>query len=626
MRLRKPFIDARAAGLLALMVLTACSQGTSAEQAGQADASNTAGETDVETEADSSPVIDTSKDVVGSDEWDETTHGKDADPDYDVVFPQDEVNTITISISADNWQAMQDDMTDLYGEFGTRDQTGGGPGGQGGDREPGEMPEGAEAPTEGEMQQGGQAPPEGEMPEDLDPENMPEGAEPPAEGEMPQQGEAPADGEMAQDPGGGGRGPGGGGMMGGGAMGTTENPMWVPVDIEFNGEVWSSVGMRFKGNSSLSGAWGSGILKLGFKLDFDEFEDDYPEIEDQRFYGFKQLSFSSNYSDDSFLHEAVAADLFREAGVPSAETAFYAVYVDYGEGPVYFGLYTAVEVVDDTVIQTQFEDDGGNVYKPEGNAASFAEGTYDEESFDKETNEDKADYSDVQALYEVLNSDTRTTDPEAWRGELEAVFNVDEFMNWLAVNTVMQNWDTYGSMAHNYYLYNDPSTGQLTWIPWDNNFALQSGMGGGMPGGMGRQDDADEEAAQPDAADEMPQQGGGNGAMGGGRGTSLDQADVSNNWPLIRYLMDDSEYHDLYMRYVESFISDVFVPDELEARLTELHEMIAPYVVGDNGEIEGYTTLSSDEAFETSLNTLISHINERYTLAQEYVASEASAE
>ena len=39
--------------------------------------------------------------------------------------------------------------------------------------------------------------------------------------------------------------------------------------------------------------------KLPFKLDFDEFEDTYPEIDDQRFYGFKQLSFSSNCSDPS---------------------------------------------------------------------------------------------------------------------------------------------------------------------------------------------------------------------------------------------------------------------------------------------------------------------------------------
>ncbi len=55
------------------------------------------------------------------------------------------------------------------------------------------------------------------------------------------------------------------------------------------------------------------------------------------------------------MHERVAADIFREAGIPSAHTAFYAVYLDYGTGPVYLGVYTGVEMIDDTVIETQFE-------------------------------------------------------------------------------------------------------------------------------------------------------------------------------------------------------------------------------------------------------------------------------
>ena len=42
-----------------------------------------------------------------------------------------------------------------------------------------------------------------------------------------------------------------------------------------------------------------GILKLPFKLDFDEFEDDYPQIDNQRFYGFKKLSLKNNYDDQS---------------------------------------------------------------------------------------------------------------------------------------------------------------------------------------------------------------------------------------------------------------------------------------------------------------------------------------
>jgi spore coat protein CotH len=401
-----------------------------------------------------------------------------------------------------------------------------------------------------------------------------------------------------------------GDMMMGGMLGTDTNPIWVTADLDFNGQTWTNIGMRFKGNSSLMSTWGSGDYKLPFKLDFDKFEDDYPQIDNQRFYGFEQVSFSSNWSDDSLLRERITADIFREAGVPASHTAFYAVYVDYGEGPVYFGLYTAVEVVDDTVIETQFNDDNGNVYKPEGTGAAFAEGSFDEESLSKENNEDEADYSDVRALYDALHSETRTTDPEAWRSELESVFNADGFLRWLAVNTVVQNWDTYGQMAHNYYLYNNE--GVLTWIPWDNNMAMMEGMGGGFM----RPRDGEN---PPSAGGNAP---GGGMPAGGGPGfgrVSLDLESVNDSWPLIRYLIDDPVYHDMYVGYVSDTINGVFAPEKVTARMQELHDLIAPYVAQ---ETEGYTNLSSPEAFDTALTDLITHVNDRYTAAQEYIASQ----
>ena len=548
-------------GLLGVLLLAACSQQPT-PNATESAAVN--GEETEAAEDRSAQVVSTSEDIIGSDEWDEYSHSDSTDPDYEVVFPQDEVNTVTITINPTNWELMQADMTDLYGESGTRQ---GGFGGRpDGDFQP---------PEDGELPEGFEPPADGELPEGFDPDQMPEGFNP---------------------------GQGGpGGFGGGGMMGSTENPMWVTADIEFDGQTWSNVGMRFKGNSSLSGAWGSGTMKLGFKLDFDEFENAYPEIENQRFYGFQQVTFSSNWNDESFLREKVSADLYREAGIPAAQTAFYAIYVDYGEGPVYFGLYTGIEAVEDTVIETQFADDSGNLYKPEGNAATFAEGTFDEEGFDKETNQEEADYSDVQALYDALNAETRTTDPEAWRAGLEAVFDVDNFMHWLAVNNVIQNWDTYGRMSHNFYLYNDPTTGQLTWIPWDGNLSLQDGMGGDIGG-----------------------PGGGRGGMGGA--TSLDLESVGENWPLIRYLMDDPVYQEMYVGYVEDTINTVFMPEEMTERYTALHEMIAPYVVGENGEIDGYTFLSSEEVFENALTELLDHAQRRYEVVVEYLNSQTASQ
>ena len=123
-------------------------------------------------------------------------------------------------------------------------------------------------------------------------------------------------------------------------------------------------------------------MKLSFKLDFDEFEDDYPQIKNQRFFGFKKLSLKNNFDDRSFLREKVSADIFANAGMAVSHTAFYTLYVDHGEGPEYFGLYTMVEEVDDTVIETQFSSDKGNLYQPDGNSASFQAGTFNQSDFE----------------------------------------------------------------------------------------------------------------------------------------------------------------------------------------------------------------------------------------------------
>ena len=490
--------------------------------------------------------------------WSEATHGDEVEPNYDVVFPDDEVNQITITISPENWEAMQANMTDLFGEAGS------GEGYRGGQPLMGDQPQ----PGEGGFPKGGETP-EGGFPE------PPNGFTPPENGERP---------EVPDGTSGGGH-PGDGGV-GGGDM-TPENPMWVSATIEFEGQTWTNVGVRYKGNSSITSGWRSGTLKLPLKLDFDEFEDEYPEIDDQRFYGFKQLSLANGFNDPSFLRDAATALILEEAGLPAAKTAFYEVILDYGEVPVSLGLYIMIEVIDDTAIEQYFSSDDGNIYEGDGAAASFAASTYQqiEESFEKENNEDEADWSDIENLFDVLHSDQRTSDPAAWRVELEAIFEVNGFLEWLAISSVIQNWDAYGSMSHNYYLYNDPDTGQLTWISWDHNEAMSSEMGGG--GGLA----------------------GGRGP--GNRSVSLDKTEINENWPLIRYLLDDPVYYELYLDYLEETVEGPFNPDQMAEIYQTFADLIAPYAAADVGE----------STFNAAVQQLINHAYQRSEAVQEFLSS-----
>ncbi len=374
-------------------------------------------------------------------------------------------------------------------------------------------------------------------------------------------------------------GQGGGGP---GLIDSDEDPIFVPAEVLYNGTQWYRVGIRFKGNSSLQGSWQRGILKLSFKLDFDEFEDDYPQIDNQRFYGFKKFSLKNNFEDRSFLREKVASDVFRKAGVPVSRTAFYTLYVDHGNGPEYFGLYTLVEEVDGPVLDTQFINDDGNLYKPEEQGASFVEGTFSEESFEKKTNEDEADWSDVLALFAALHDDTASTDPATWRANLESIFDVDGFLKYLAVNGIIQNWDTYGRMTQNYYLYNDPETSKLTWIPWDNNEALQEGKQGGA--------------------------------------LALDFADIqTNSWPLIEKIYADEIYKAGYDYYLLEVIGQAFETGTTQALYDNYSYLVEPWATT---ELAGYSFLNGGNDFYNAISELKAHAASRDSAVEAYLSEQ----
>lgn len=369
------------------------------------------------------------------------------------------------------------------------------------------------------------------------------------------------------------------GRSGGSSNFSDEDPIFVPGSVFYNGIEWYKVGLRFKGNSSLQSSWQAGILKLSFKIDFDEYEDDYPQIDNQRFYGFKKLSLKNNYDDNSLIREKVASDIFRHAGLAVSNTGFYTLYVDHGDGPEYFGLYTLVEEVDNTVIKTQFSSNDGNLYKPEDYGSSFAEGTFDEDGFEKKTNEDEADWTDIKNLFTALHASTRTTNPDAWRTALEAVFDVDTFLNYLAINTTIQNWDTYGIMEHNYYLYNNPDNNLLTWIPWDNNESLQDGKQGGS--------------------------------------LNLNFSDLRNDdWPLIEYLYEDDVYKAKYEAYLKATIEGPFETSYIQNVYSTYATLIEAYATS---EVNGYTFLSSSSSFYSGISTLKSHAASRSTAVSNYL-------
>ena len=397
----------------------------------------------------------------------------------------------------------------------------------------------------------------------------------------------------------------GGGLasFAGGLRMTRRDPAFFPVTVTHDGRVWTRVGMRYKGNWSLLMGTMMQSAKLSFRLDFDQFEDAYPEIGNQRFYGFNELSFSSNFDDVSRMREALANELFRDRGVPAPRVAFCRIFVNTGSGDQHWGLYTLVEdPADAAMLTSQFGGALGNLYKPDGPGADWTK--FDPAGFEKKTNKTKADFSDIQAAIAALHADRPSAE---WRASLERQFDVDLFLRWLAVNQVVDNWDTYGRLAHNYYLYADPGrNGRLVWIPWDNNYSF-----GLAPFGFGNF------AGAPPAGDR---------ATGSPRsapptapvplfGSNDDVLfeKVGAGWPLISKLLADPIYMTRYRAHLRLALGGLSARERLSAQIGAWQKLIASSVESD-APVSTFGQGTGD--FLRSVNALLTAVERRRTLIE----------
>ena len=238
---------------------------------------------------------------------------------------------------------------------------------------------------------------------------------------------------------------------------------YVKCTVGFGDEVYQDVGLRFKGNSSASVRG----LKKSYKFKFDEFD------KKQRFHGFKKLNFQNGFKDPSLLREKLAYDLFEEAGVPAPRATFAKLYLTI-EGHYddeYLGLYTLVEQVDKVFLNDRFSDTSGNLFKCEGMFDLVYKGDFPGayiKEYEAKLKKKQRDFSVLIRFIKMLNE----TPEEKFEEEIEKAFDVENFLSWLAVNTLLSNLDSYAGTGHNYYLYYNKSTGKFEFIPWDLNEAF----------------------------------------------------------------------------------------------------------------------------------------------------------
>jgi hypothetical protein len=161
------------------------------------------------------------------------------------------------------------------------------------------------------------------------------------------------------------------------------------------------------------------------------------------------------------------------------------------------------------------------------------------------TNEDKADYSRLYDLLEVINSDPDEVSAE----DLENVLDVDEVLRYLAVSTSLVHLDNYIGMGHNYYLYEDG--GRFSIIPWDLNMTF-----GGFDSGLSEDELINFFIDEPTSA-------------------SVDQ------YPLVQQLIAEPKYLEIYHAYLEELVEGPFSVERMTSRIREVADLIRPYVEKD---------------------------------------------
>lgn len=390
-----------------------------------------------------------------------------------------------------------------------------------------------------------------------------------------------------------------------------ENPLeeeYHKANVTINGETVGNVAIRTKGNTSLTSVANSDSDRYSFKLDFDYYDNN------GNYYGLKKLCLNNNYSDNSSMREYISYKIMGEMGLDVPECAYSHITVNGEE----WGLYLAVEPVDEVFLAEHFADATGDLYKPEGMGGTGADLVYNGDDISAytglnlKTNLNSSDGKEILALMQALED-----------GEgLEEVLDVEKALKYIAANVALANFDSYlGMTTHNFYLYEE--NGRFTIIPWDMNLAF-GGFGGGevdiyeptsqsmggFGGGDKRKDTQDNDAVtnatesteaqadannQPQPPDNADMQGG--GQPSGGKQPQGMPSMGSGEKPLVTTLLGNETYRSMYEGYLQELAEKYFTEEYMTELVTKIHDLIAPYVQNDS------TAFCTYEEFEQACST-----------------------
>ena len=180
---------------------------------------------------------------------------------------------------------------------------------------------------------------------------------------------------------------------------TCQNEEYAACTVSIDGEPQGNVAIRAKGNTSLSSVAQYGNNRYSFKIEFDQYENG------KSYYGLDKLSLNNLIQDKTYLKDYMAYTLMNEMDVAAPLCSFVNITVN-GED---WGVYLAVEGVEDSFLERNYGTDHGELYKPDSMSFGGGRGKGKDFSMDEfneqfaQMNEDTAHESGTPSLPEGFN-------------------------------------------------------------------------------------------------------------------------------------------------------------------------------------------------------------------------------
>ena len=157
-----------------------------------------------------------------------------------------------------------------------------------------------------------------------------------------------------------------------GFLETCENEEYVQCAVVIDGEAYQNTAVRAKGNTSLSMVSAMDSDRYSFKLEFDHYDSG------RTYYGLDKLSLNNIIQDTTYMKDYLTYRMMGAFGVDAPLCSYVYITVNGQD----WGLYLAVEGVEDGFLQRNYGRDPGALYKPD--SMSFGGGRGNGREFDME--------------------------------------------------------------------------------------------------------------------------------------------------------------------------------------------------------------------------------------------------